>query len=87
LAREGKKSIIMGVPPNFPPRRIHGISVGCFLTPDPAKDEFTYPASLKTEIQQLVGRVPRRCEEFPYRLQRLAARRNFCHEPQAVAGG
>jgi predicted AlkP superfamily phosphohydrolase/phosphomutase len=55
LAREGKKSIIMGVPPNFPPRKVNGISVGCFLTPDPVKDEFTYPASIKAEIQQLVG--------------------------------
>jgi predicted AlkP superfamily phosphohydrolase/phosphomutase len=58
LAREGKKSIIVGVPPNFPPRRINGISVGCFLTPDPAKDEFTYPPNIKTEIQQLVGEYP-----------------------------
>jgi predicted AlkP superfamily phosphohydrolase/phosphomutase len=46
------------VPPNFPPRRINGISVGCFLTPDPAKDEFTHPASIKQEIQTLVGDYP-----------------------------
>ncbi len=58
LAREGKKSIVVGVPPNYPPRRINGISVGCFLTPDPAKDEFTYPASLKAKITELVGEYP-----------------------------
>src|SRR3984957_1621380 len=64
LAREGKKSIIMGVPPNFPPRKVNGISVGCFLTPDSVKDEFTYPASIKTEIQQLVGDYPVDVKDF-----------------------
>src|SRR5438105_6664571 len=39
LAEEGKKSIIVGVPPGFPPRKINGISVGCFLTPDSATNE------------------------------------------------
>ena len=58
LAREGKKSIIVGVPPNFPPRRINGISVGCFLTPDTTKDEFTYPSSIKAKITELVGEYP-----------------------------
>jgi predicted AlkP superfamily phosphohydrolase/phosphomutase len=58
LAREGKKSIIVGVPPNYPPRRIHGISIGCFLTPDTAKNEFTHPASCRSKINQLVGEYP-----------------------------
>jgi predicted AlkP superfamily phosphohydrolase/phosphomutase len=64
LAREGKKSIIIGVPPNFPPRKVNGISVGCFLTPDSVKDEFAYPASIKTEIQQLVGDYPVDVKDF-----------------------
>lgn len=58
LAREGKKSILVGVPPGYPPRRINGISVGCFLTPDPVKDEFTHPAALKSQIAALVGDYP-----------------------------
>lgn len=58
LALEGKKSIVMGVPPNFPPRRINGISIGCFLTPDPVKDEFTHPTSIKSKITELVGEYP-----------------------------
>jgi len=58
LAREGKKSIVIGVPPNFPPRRINGISVGCFLTPDTKKDEFTYPTNIKAKINELVGEYP-----------------------------
>jgi predicted AlkP superfamily phosphohydrolase/phosphomutase len=58
LAREGKKSIVVGVPPNYPPRRINGISIGCFLTPDPIKDEFTHPTGIKAEITKLVGEYP-----------------------------
>ena len=58
LAREGKKSIIVGVPPNFPPRRINGISVGCFLTPDTTKDEFTHPPQIKAKINEVVGDYP-----------------------------
>lgn len=58
LAQKGKKSVIVGVPPNFPPRRINGVSVGCFLTPDPAKDEFTSPSGMKRKIQELVGEYP-----------------------------
>ena len=58
LAREGKRSILIGVPPAYPPRRINGISVGCFLTPDPQKDEYTHPSSARAEIQALVGSYP-----------------------------
>ncbi len=58
LAREGKRSILVGLPPGYPPRRINGISIGCFLTPDPVKDDFTYPTSIKAEIQKLVGEYP-----------------------------
>jgi predicted AlkP superfamily phosphohydrolase/phosphomutase len=58
LAREGKRSIIVGVPPNYPPRRINGISVGCFLTPDTAKNDFTYPTAFKNKINELVGEYP-----------------------------
>jgi len=58
LAREGKRSIIVGVPPGYPPRKINGISVGCFLTPDTDKDSFTHPPELSQEIRQLVGHYP-----------------------------
>jgi predicted AlkP superfamily phosphohydrolase/phosphomutase len=58
LAREGKRSIIVGVPPGYPPRKINGISVGCFLTPDSAVDEFTHPPEIKKEINDLVGHYP-----------------------------
>jgi predicted AlkP superfamily phosphohydrolase/phosphomutase len=58
LARAGKKSIIVGVPPNYPPRRVNGISIGCFLTPDTVNNDFTYPPSLKTKLTELVGEYP-----------------------------
>jgi predicted AlkP superfamily phosphohydrolase/phosphomutase len=58
LAREGKRSIIVGVPPNYPPRKINGISIGCFLTPDTTKNDFTHPASFKAKINGLVGEYP-----------------------------
>src|SRR5687768_14494416 len=43
IAMAGGRSIIIGVPPSFPPRRVNGISVGCFLTPDTDKEVFTHP--------------------------------------------
>jgi predicted AlkP superfamily phosphohydrolase/phosphomutase len=58
LAREGKRSIIVGVPPNYPPRRINGISIGCFLTPDTTRDDFTHPPAFRNTINQLVGQYP-----------------------------
>lgn len=58
IAREGGRSIMIGVPPAYPPRKVNGICVGCFMTPDPAKDMYTFPASVKDEISQVVGDYP-----------------------------
>lgn len=58
VAIEGGRSVLLGVPPSFPPRKVNGISVGCFLTPDSAEDEYTYPPSVKDEIAELVGEYP-----------------------------
>jgi len=50
LAANGKKSVVLGVPPGYPPRPLAGGNVvSCFITPGPQKD-FTYPPSLKEEI-------------------------------------
>lgn len=54
----GQRSVIVGVPPSYPPRKVNGVSVGCFLTPDPAKVDYTYPAEVKGTIQRLVGDYP-----------------------------
>ncbi len=55
LAREGKRSVVIGVPPGYPPRKVNGIFVGCFLTPDTATSIFTHPPELSQEINALVG--------------------------------
>lgn len=54
LAMEGKRAVVIGVPPSFPPKRINGIAVGCFMTPS-VEDEYTYPSQVKDEIRELVG--------------------------------
>ncbi len=64
LAREGKKSIIVGVPPNYPPRRVNGISIGCFLTPDTVKNDFTDPPCAQGEDQRTGRRIPGRCKRI-----------------------
>jgi len=55
IAREGGKSVLIGVPPSFPPRKVNGISVGCFLTPDTKEGVFTHPPEIGQEIRNLVG--------------------------------
>ena len=64
IAREGKRSIIVGVPPGYPPRRINGLSVSCFLTPDTDKNVFTHPPELSDEIRKLVGHYPVHVQGF-----------------------
>lgn len=50
LSEHGKKSIVLGVPPGYPPKQIPNCNiVSCFITPGMDK-AFTYPAELKDEI-------------------------------------
>jgi predicted AlkP superfamily phosphohydrolase/phosphomutase len=58
LAEEGKPSIIVGVPPGYPPRKINGISVGCFLTPDSDSNEFTHPPRSKKKSPIWLATIP-----------------------------
>jgi predicted AlkP superfamily phosphohydrolase/phosphomutase len=58
VAMQGGRSVIIGVPPSYPPRRINGVSVGCFLTPDPSTDTYTHPASAADRIRSWVGDYP-----------------------------
>jgi predicted AlkP superfamily phosphohydrolase/phosphomutase len=64
IGREGKRSIIIGVPPGYPPRKVNGISVGCFLTPDTTKAIYTHPPEVGREIARLVGEYPVDAHEF-----------------------
>jgi len=58
VAREGGRAILIGVPPSYPPRKVNGICVGCLLTPDPTKNNYTCPAGVKEDIANLVGTYP-----------------------------
>jgi len=54
LGRRGKKSLLIGVPPSFPPRPLEGWRISCFLTPPSAKG-YTYPAELQAEVEEEIG--------------------------------
>ncbi|MCD6289422.1 MAG: alkaline phosphatase family protein, partial [Anaerolineae bacterium] len=54
LSRVGRRSIVIGVPQTYPVRPLNGIMVSGPLTPG-VQVEYTYPAGLKREIQNLVG--------------------------------
>jgi len=54
LAKKGKKSVLVGIPPTYPPYAVNGCLISGFICPDASRD-FTYPGSLKTEIAKLAG--------------------------------
>lgn len=54
MAEQNKSVCLVGVPPTYPPIQVNGNLVSCFVTPHGKKD-FTYPAMLAAEIQNLVG--------------------------------
>jgi predicted AlkP superfamily phosphohydrolase/phosphomutase len=54
LTSEGRPVIVLGVPQTYPVSQVHGVMVSCFLTPDTNR-QYTYPASVKQEIEGLVG--------------------------------
>jgi predicted AlkP superfamily phosphohydrolase/phosphomutase len=61
--REGKPSIVLGVPGTYPPRPLNGVLVSCFLTPS-LESRYTYPPQLAHEIEQVVGSYLFDCENF-----------------------
>ena len=64
VAREGGKSVIIGVPPGYPPRKVNGISVGCFLTPDTSRGAYTHPTDVSEQIARVVGDYPVDVKDF-----------------------
>jgi predicted AlkP superfamily phosphohydrolase/phosphomutase len=54
LSRNGRRSLVMGVPQTYPPRPINGILISCFMTPD-KKAQFTYPAAVQPALDKLAG--------------------------------
>jgi predicted AlkP superfamily phosphohydrolase/phosphomutase len=64
LSARGRPVIVLGVPQTYPPSRVNGVMVSCFLTPDVATSRYTYPDELKGEIESLVGRYMVDVEDF-----------------------
>ncbi len=62
LSDAGKRVIVVGVPPTYPPAPVHGEMVSCLLTP-PGRP-FTHPASLQAEIEKQTGPWKSDVEEF-----------------------
>lgn len=58
LGEAGWRSVVVGVPPGYPPPPLHGVRVGCFLTPDPATSAYTYPAGVKADLEAAIGPYP-----------------------------
>ena len=55
LTREGKRVIVMNVPPTYPPTPVNGILISCFLTPDLSKG--VYPQSLYPKLKDMGYRI------------------------------
>jgi len=55
LGEQGLRSLLIGVPPGFPPpKEFPGWRVACFLTP-PSAEHFAFPHELETEIADELG--------------------------------
>jgi predicted AlkP superfamily phosphohydrolase/phosphomutase len=57
LGERGMKSLLIGVPPGYPPKPVEGWRVSCFLTP-PSAQTYTHPKDLATEIEEELGGEP-----------------------------
>jgi predicted AlkP superfamily phosphohydrolase/phosphomutase len=57
LGQRGMKSLLIGVPPGYPPKPVEGWRVSCFLTP-PSAESFTHPKELAAEIEEELGGEP-----------------------------
>jgi predicted AlkP superfamily phosphohydrolase/phosphomutase len=51
MSRAGKKVFVMNVPVTYPPRRVNGIMIGCFLCTQIAK--IAYPAHVARELERM----------------------------------
>ncbi len=53
LSRYGRRSILIGIPPSYPPRMVNGQLVSCFMAGD--SPNYTYPSEFRSEVQALTG--------------------------------
>lgn len=55
LKEKNMPSCLISIPPSYPPRPVNGNLISCFMTPGDDSD-YTYPASLKDEIEKKFGK-------------------------------
>jgi predicted AlkP superfamily phosphohydrolase/phosphomutase len=55
IAGGGRKSLIVGFPPSYPPLTVEGWLISDFHTPSDAKN-YTYPPWLRIEVERIAGR-------------------------------
>jgi predicted AlkP superfamily phosphohydrolase/phosphomutase len=69
LSARSRDVIVLGVPQTYPVTPVNGVMVSCFLAPDTQTRQYTHPAEVKQEIEELVGAYPvdvpgfRACDE------------------------
>lgn len=54
VADAGGKVCLIAIPPSYPPYKVNGDLVGCFITPDTSR-QYTHPPELADEIKKVVG--------------------------------
>jgi predicted AlkP superfamily phosphohydrolase/phosphomutase len=57
LSEAGRKVGVVGMPVTYPPEQVNGYMISDFLTPR-SSDDYTYPSSLREELQEAVGGFP-----------------------------
>ena len=55
LGEKGKRVIVINVPMTYPPRKVNGIMVSCFLCPDIKK--VAYPSDVAIKLKELGYRI------------------------------
>ncbi len=55
LGERGGKSVLVSVPPSYPPYPMAGNLIGCFITPPARAREATFPPELSAEIESRFG--------------------------------
>ncbi|HPN16522.1 MAG TPA: alkaline phosphatase family protein [Candidatus Aminicenantes bacterium] len=68
IGQAGGQSVLVSVPPSYPPRPLAGNRIGCFITPGADKD-YTYPKELKAEIEEKFGPY---LFDVPFRIENRA---------------
>ena len=54
IGQQGGQSVLVSVPPSYPPYPIEGLMISCFITPGP-ENNYTYPQELKAELEAKFG--------------------------------